>query len=51
LTTVHFDLDLLASAAVELLLAEIATAAQTPVQIRIPVGLRLGGTHGPAPAG
>lgn len=51
LTTVHFDLNLLASTAVELLMAEIATGAPTPVQVRIPVRLRLGGTHGPAPTG
>jgi LacI family transcriptional regulator len=54
LTTVRVDLDLLAETTVEMLLAEISPArGQTtgaPVERRIPVELRLRGTHGPARA-
>jgi DNA-binding LacI/PurR family transcriptional regulator len=52
LTTVRVDLDLLASTAVEMLLAEVGNAgpaeAERPMERRIPVELRLRGTHGPA---
>ena len=53
LTTVRVDLDLLASTAVDMLLAEIgATGGRGgPVERRIPVELRLRSTHGAAPAG
>ena len=53
LTTVRVDLDLLAETAVEMLLAEIGSAgpcADRPMERRIPVELRLRGTHGPAAA-
>ena len=51
LTTVRVDLDLLAETAVEMLVAEIGTPrTRRPVERRIPVELRLRGTHGPAPA-
>jgi DNA-binding LacI/PurR family transcriptional regulator len=52
LTTVRVDLDLLAETAVEMLLAEIASSdmlgADRSLERRIPVQLRLRGTHGPA---
>lgn len=50
LTTVRVDLDLLAETAVEMLVAEIGMPRTSrPVERRIPVELRLRGTHGPAP--
>jgi DNA-binding LacI/PurR family transcriptional regulator len=52
LTTVRVDLDLLAATAVEMLLVEIGrdrNDGTRPVERRIPVDLRLRGTHGPAP--
>jgi DNA-binding LacI/PurR family transcriptional regulator len=47
LTTVRCDLVALARAAVDLLLATIAEPQRPPVVRRIPVSLRLRGTHGP----
>ena len=53
LTTVKVDLDLLAETAVEMLLEEIGASVQPsplrPLERRIPVVLRLRGTHGRAP--
>lgn len=48
LTTVHSDLSELATVAVDLLLAEIAEPGRVPIERRVPVSLRLRGTHGPA---
>jgi DNA-binding LacI/PurR family transcriptional regulator len=52
LTTVRVDLDLLAATAVDMLLAEIGSSGtpcpHRPMERRIPVELRLRGTHGPA---
>lgn len=46
LTTVHCDLDLLATQAVDLLMQQIADPGGTPVERHIAVSLRLRSTHG-----
>jgi len=50
LTTVHCDLELMAKEAVELLMQQIDGSRSEPTVQRIPVALRLRGTHGPLPA-
>jgi LacI family transcriptional regulator len=50
LTTVHCDLELMAKEAVELLMRQIDGSRIEPTVQRIPVALRLRGTHGPLPA-
>lgn len=45
LTTVHCDLNELTRTAVDLLLAEIREPGSAPTVLRVPVGLRLRGTH------
>ncbi|MFC4946949.1 LacI family DNA-binding transcriptional regulator [Pseudonocardia sp. GCM10023141] len=50
LTTVHCDLEALAAAAVDLLVADIRDPGGAPVERRIPVSLVLRGTHGRAGA-
>jgi LacI family transcriptional regulator len=50
LTTVHCNLELMAKEAVELLMQQIEGSRVEPTVQRIPVALRLRGTHGPRPA-
>jgi LacI family transcriptional regulator len=47
LTTVHCDLELMAGEAVGLLMQQLEGSSAEPVVKRIPVALRLRGTHGP----